>query len=140
MHALPVGKAELRRTCGAGVPAGKRIALLAFGSMLRPALETAETLDATVVNMRFVKPLDADLVRSLAGSHDLLVSIEENVVMGGAGSAVLECLTASGIAARVLQLGLPDQFVEHGDPAGLLAECRLNAAGITMQVQAFLAG
>jgi len=140
MRALPLGKAELRRTCGAGVPTGKRIALLAFGSMVRPALQAAETLDATVANMRFVKPLDADLVRSLAGTHDLLVSIEENVVMGGAGSAVLECLQASGITARVLQIGLPDEFVEHGDPAGLLAECRLNAEGIGAQVQAFLAG
>jgi 1-deoxy-D-xylulose-5-phosphate synthase len=108
--------------------------------MVRPALQAAETMDATVVNMRFVKPLDADLVRSLAGTHDLLVTIEENVVMGGAGSAVLECLQASGITARVLQIGLPDEFVEHGDPAGLLAECRLNAEGIGAQVQAFLAG
>jgi 1-deoxy-D-xylulose-5-phosphate synthase len=140
MRALPVGKAELCRTCGAGVPIGKRIALLAFGSMVRPALQAAETMDATVANMRFVKPLDADLVRTLAGTHDLLVSIEENVVMGGAGSAVLECLQASGITARVLQIGLPDEFVEHGDPAGLLAECRLNAEGIGAQVQAFLAG
>jgi 1-deoxy-D-xylulose-5-phosphate synthase len=140
MRALPIGKAELCRTCGAGVPIGKRIALLAFGSMVRPALQAAETMDATVANMRFVKPLDADLVRTLAGTHDLLVSIEENVVMGGAGSAVLECLQASGITARVLQIGLPDEFVEHGDPAGLLAECRLNAEGIGAQVQAFLAG
>jgi 1-deoxy-D-xylulose-5-phosphate synthase len=106
--------------------------------MLRPALQAAETLDATVVNMRFVKPLDEELVCTLAGSHDLLVSVEDNVVMGGAGSAVVECLQARRLAARVLQLGLPDQFVEHGDPAVLLAECRLNADGIVAQVQAYL--
>jgi 1-deoxy-D-xylulose-5-phosphate synthase len=140
MRALPLGKAELRRSCGAGVAQGKRIALLAFGAMLRPALQAAEGLDATVVNMRFVKPLDCELVVSLAATHDLLVSVEENVVMGGAGSAVLECLQAAGIAARVLQLGLPDEFVEHGDPAGLLAEWRLNAEGISAQIEAFLAG
>ena len=139
MRALPLGKAELRRTCGAQVPAGKRIALLAFGSMLRPALQAAETLDATVVNMRFVKPLDTELVCTLAGSHDLLVSIEDNVVMGGAGSAVIECLQALRMPTRLLELGLPDQFVEHGDPAGLLAECRLNAEGIVEQVRAYLA-
>ena len=138
MRALPIGKAQLRRSCGTQVPAGKRIALLAFGSMLRPALQAAETLDATVVNMRFVKPLDEELVCTLAGSHDLLVSVEDNVVMGGAGSAVVECLQARRLAARVLQLGLPDQFVEHGDPAVLLAECRLNADGIVAQVQAYL--
>ena len=138
MRALPLGKAELRRNCGMQVPAGRRVALLAFGSMLRPALQAAEALDATVVNMRFVKPLDAELVCTLAGSHDLLVSIEDNVVMGGAGSAVLECLQARRLPARLQQLGLPDQFVEHGDPAGLLAECRLNAEGIVAQVQAYL--
>jgi 1-deoxy-D-xylulose-5-phosphate synthase len=139
MGVLPLGKGEVRRNCGSGTLEGRRIALLAFGSMLYPALQAAETLDATVANMRFVKPLDADLVRSLAGSHDLIVCIEENVLMGGAGSAVLECLQASRLVARVLRLGLPDQFVEHGDPVGLLAECRLNAEGIVEQVQAFLA-
>ena len=138
MHALPFGKAELRRNHGPQVAAGKRIALLAFGSMLRPALQAAEALDATVVNMRFVKPLDAELVCSMAGSHDLLVSIEDNVVMGGAGSAIAECLQANRLPARLLQLGLPDQFVEHGDPAGLLAEWRLNAEGVIAQVQAYL--
>jgi len=138
MHALPFGKAELRRNHGPQVAAGKRIALLAFGSMLRPALQAAEALDATVVNMRFVKPLDAELVCAMAGSHDLLVSIEDNVVMGGAGSAIAECLQANRLPARLLQLGLPDQFVEHGDPAGLLAEWRLNAEGVIAQVQAYL--
>ena len=138
MRALPFGKGELRRDHGAQVPAGKRIALLAFGSMMRPALQAADTLDATVVNMRFVKPLDAELVCRMAGSHDLLVSIEDNVVMGGAGSAVAECLQAHRLPSRLLQLGLPDQFVEHGDPAVLLAQCRLNAEGIIAQVQAYL--
>jgi 1-deoxy-D-xylulose-5-phosphate synthase len=140
MQALPIGKGEIRRQCGEHAQRGKRIAILAFGSMLRPALQAAQALDATVANMRFVKPLDAELVRSLAAGHDFLVTVEENVVMGGAGSAVLECLQANGIAARVLQIGLPDVFVEHGDPAGLAAEWRLNAEGIAAQIQAFLAG
>ncbi len=140
MTALPVGKAELRRRCGVGVATGRRIALLAFGSMLRPCEQAAEALDATVANMRFVKPLDAELVRELAASHDLLVTVEENVVMGGAGSAVIECLQASRLAVPVLQLGLPDAFVEHGDPAGLLAECGLTSGGIVARVQELLAG
>jgi 1-deoxy-D-xylulose-5-phosphate synthase len=139
MKALALGKGELRRACGSTVATGRRVALLAFGSMLRPALQAAETMDAAVANMRFVKPLDDDLVRDLAASHDLLVTIEENVVMGGAGSAVLECLQSSRIPIPVLQLGLPDQFIEHGDPAGLLAECGLNAEGIAARVQAALA-
>jgi 1-deoxy-D-xylulose-5-phosphate synthase len=140
MRAIPVGRAEMRRRCGAGVPTGRRIALLAFGAMLRPALQVADELDATVVNMRFVKPLDEAAVRDVAATHDLVVTIEENVIMGGAGSAVLECLQRSRIAVSVLQIGLPDQFVEHGDVAGLLAECGLDAAGIRRQIQAALAG
>jgi 1-deoxy-D-xylulose-5-phosphate synthase len=129
----------MRRQCGAAVKTGRRVALLAFGAMLKPCLEAAETLDASVANMRFVKPLDADLVRELAASHDLLVCVEENVVMGGAGTAVLEALHASRLSAPVLQLGLPDEFVEHGDPALLLAECGLNAEGILERVQGWLA-
>jgi 1-deoxy-D-xylulose-5-phosphate synthase len=123
MQALPLGKAEIRRR-------GKRIALLAFGSMVTPALEAGEAFNATVVNMRFVKPLDEALVRDLAHSHDLLVTVEENVVAGGAGSAVNECLTAAGIATRVVNLGLPDEFIEHGSPREQLAQCGLDAAGI----------
>jgi len=131
--ALPIGVGEIRRHGGA--PPGKRIALLAFGSMLTPALVAAEAFDATVANMRFVKPLDAALVQELARTHDALVMLEENVVMGGAGSAVLEALAAAGATVPVLQLGLPDQFVDHGDPALLLKECGLDAAGITAAVR-----
>ncbi len=131
MAALPLGKGEVRRE-------GRRIALLAFGAMLRPALEAGDELNATVANMRFVKPIDNELVFRLATSHDILVTVEENVVMGGAGSAVLESLAAQGLATPVLQLGLPDQFVEHGDPAQLLADCGLDRAGIVAAVRARL--
>ncbi len=123
LEPLPVGKAEIRR-------AGKRVALLAFGSMLAQAIEAGEAFDATVVNMRFVKPLDKDLVRELAGTHELLITIEENVVAGGAGSAVNEYLGAAGLATRVVNLGLPDRFIEHGDHRAQLARCGLDAAGI----------
>jgi 1-deoxy-D-xylulose-5-phosphate synthase len=127
---LPVGKGELRRE-------GNRIAILAFGSMLKPALEAAEKLDATVANMRFVKPLDGELVRRLAQSHELLVTVEEHQVMGGAGSAVCEALAEMGVAKKVLLLGLPDKFVEHGDPARLLASVGLDAEGIRQSISAF---
>ena len=131
MQALPVGRAEVRRE-------GKRVAILAFGAMLTPALAAAAELNATVANMRFVKPLDRDLVFRLAASHELLVTIEENVVTGGAGSAVAESLAADGVAMPLLMLGLPDQFVEHGDPQQLLADCGLDAAGIVRAVRARL--
>jgi 1-deoxy-D-xylulose-5-phosphate synthase len=129
MRALPIGKGELRRE-------GKRIAILAFGSMLKPALEAAASLDATVANMRFVKPLDVELVKRLALSHELLVTVEEHQVMGGAGSAVCEALNALGIEKRVLLLGLPDRFIEHGDPAKLLASVGLDGEGILKSVAA----
>ncbi|HEX6412187.1 MAG TPA: transketolase C-terminal domain-containing protein, partial [Burkholderiales bacterium] len=119
------GKAEIRR-------AGKRVAILAFGSMLKPALEAGEALDATVVNMRFVKPLDADVVRELARTHELLVTVEEHQVMGGAGSAVCEVL---GGETKVLLLGLPDRFIDHGDPGRLLASVGLDAAGIQQAIR-----
>jgi len=125
---VPVGKGELRRN-------GKRVAILAFGAMLKPALEAAEALDATVANMRFVKPLDVDLVRQLAGSHALLVTVEEHQVMGGAGSAVCEALNRLGIERRVLLLGLPDRFIDHGEPGKLLSSVGLDAAGIQKAVQ-----
>ena len=132
MTALPVGKGEVRRQ-------GKRIAILAFGSMVKPALDAAEALDATVANMRFVKPLDADLVKQLAASHELLVTVEEHQVMGGAGSAVCEVLAALGLAQvasnRVLMLGLPDRFIDHGDPAKLLASVGLDADGIRKAIE-----
>jgi 1-deoxy-D-xylulose-5-phosphate synthase len=123
MAALPVGKAELRRE-------GRRVAILAFGSMLRPALGAAAGLDATVANMRFVKPLDTEMLRQLAQAHELLVTVEEHAAMGGAGSAVCEALAALGIERQVLVLGLPDRFIDHGDPAKLLASVGLDAEGI----------
>jgi len=129
MTALPVGKGEIRRR-------GKKVAILAFGSMVKPALEAAEALDATVANMRFVKPLDTGLVKELAASHDLLVTVEEHQVMGGAGSAVCEALAGMGLQKRVLLLGLPDRFVDHGDPAKLLASVGLDADGIRKAVEA----
>ena len=123
MQALPLGQGEIRRQ-------GEKIAILAFGSMVAPALAAAEELNATVANMRFVKPLDEELVLRLAQSHDLLLTVEENAVMGGAGSAVVEFLERQGVPVPVLQLGLPDRFVEHGDPAKLLAACGLDRDGI----------
>ncbi|QDQ27846.1 1-deoxy-D-xylulose-5-phosphate synthase [Chitinimonas arctica] len=128
--ALPVGRGEVRRQ-------GRRIAILAFGSMVAPSLAAAEALDATVANMRWVKPLDVELVLQLAADHDVLVTVEENAVMGGAGSAVIEALHAAGVLKPVLQLGLPDRYVDHGDPALLLAECGLDAAGIEAAARAF---
>ena len=128
MEALPLGKAEIRRR-------GRRIALLAFGSMVQPALQAAETLDATVVNMRFVRPLDAETVLEMAASHELLVTVEENVVPGGAGSGVAATLAAHGLTPPLLHLGLPDTFVEHGGRTELLAECGLDADGIIRAVQ-----
>jgi 1-deoxy-D-xylulose-5-phosphate synthase len=127
MSELPFGKGEVRRR-------GQRIAILAFGTLLYPALAAAERLDATVANMRFVKPLDVALVTELASSHDAIVTVEEGCVMGGAGSAVLEALAAAGIQVPVLSLGLPDEFIEHGDPAKLLANCGLDAAGIEQAI------
>jgi 1-deoxy-D-xylulose-5-phosphate synthase len=103
--------------------------------MLYPALAAAEKLDATVANMRFVKPLDGALVEELARTHDALVTIEEGCTMGGAGSAVAEHLNAAGITVPMLHLGLPDRFIEHGDPAFLLSQCGLDAAGIEASVQ-----
>jgi 1-deoxy-D-xylulose-5-phosphate synthase len=132
MRALPIGKAEVRRE-------GRRVAILAFGTLLKPALDSADELDATVVNMRFVKPLDDALVAQLARSHVLLVTVEDNVVMGGAGSAVVESLAAQGIVAQVLQLGLPDRFIDHGDQNQLLAAAGLNRDGILAAIRARLA-
>jgi 1-deoxy-D-xylulose-5-phosphate synthase len=123
MYALPIGKAELRRQ-------GKGIALLAFGSMVSVAEAVAETIDATVVNMRFVKPLDEELVVRLACSHKRLVTLEENVIAGGAGSAVNECLAAHGLPLSVRNLGLPDCFVEHGEHNEQLADCGLHVEGV----------
>lgn len=133
LEPLPVGKAEVRRASTA--PAGQRVAILAFGSMVAPAAAAAERLDATVVNMRFVKPLDAACVLEMARTHDYVVTVEEGCVMGGAGSACLEALAAAGVATPVLQLGLPDRFVDHGDHAALLALCGLDANGILASIR-----
>ncbi|MDB5803636.1 MAG: 1-deoxy-D-xylulose-5-phosphate synthase [Betaproteobacteria bacterium] len=127
MSALPWGKGEVRRN-------GRRVAILAFGSMLAPALVAGESLDATVVNMRFVKPLDTALLEQMAVGHDLLVTVEENVIAGGAGAACAEALAGLKLATPMLYLGLPDQFIDHGDPAKLLALQGLDAAGIQASI------
>ncbi|MDB5810670.1 MAG: 1-deoxy-D-xylulose-5-phosphate synthase [Betaproteobacteria bacterium] len=139
MTAVPIGKGEIRRNGKKLALLSKKIAILAFGSMVKPALEAAEEFDATVANMRFVKPLDEALVAELAGSHDLLVTVEENVIMGGAGSAVLEALQRRRYKAAVLQLGLPDRFIDHGDPALQLKSCGLDKDGIVAAIRAKLA-
>jgi 1-deoxy-D-xylulose-5-phosphate synthase len=129
LETLPLGKGEIRRQ-------GKNIAILAFGTMVAPGLKAAENLDATLANMRFVKPLDVELLKQLAATHDALVSVEEGCTMGGAGAAVAEALAEAGITVPLLILGLPDQFVDHGDVAVLLARCGLDAAGIEASVRA----
>ncbi len=126
---LPIGKAQLRRK-------GEKVALLVFGTLLTVALEAAEQLNATVINMRFVKPLDIEMLKQMAQQHELLVTLEENVIMGGAGSAVNEYLQPQ--AQPVLNLGLPDRFVEHGDTATLLAKCGLDAQGIVQAINKHL--
>ena len=128
LHALPFAKAEVRRE-------GRGVAILAFGTLLYPALQAAEKLNATVVNMRWAKPLDTELLFRVASSHAALVTVEEGVVMGGAGSAVSEALQAAGLVKPVLHLGLGDEFTEHGDPAKLLAMQGLDAAGIEAAVK-----
>ena len=142
LDGLPFGKGEIRRE-RKGEADGKapRIAILAFGTLLYPALEVGEAIDATVVNMRWAKPIDEALLREVAERHDALVTVEEGAIMGGAGSAVTEALNAMGIVRPVLQLGLPDVFIEHGDPAKLLALQGLDAAGIRASISArFLPG
>ena len=127
LQALPFGKGELRRR-------GQGVAILAFGTLLYPALQAGESLQATVVNMRWAKPLDLELLLEMANTHQALVTVEEGAVLGGAGSAVLEALAANGITIPVLTLGVPDVFTEHGDPAKLLAQLGLDAPGITASV------
>ena len=123
LTALPIGKSELRRE-------GKQVAILAFGSMLAESLLAAETLNATVVNMRFVKPLDTAMIETMAKQHQLIVTIEENAIMGGAGAAVMEALQTLSITCPTLCLGLPDKFIEHGVHETMLSECGLNAEAI----------
>jgi 1-deoxy-D-xylulose-5-phosphate synthase len=128
LTALPLGTGEIRRE-------GKGIAILAFGTMLAPALAAAQELDATVANMRFIKPLDVELVKQLAKTHDALVTVEEGALMGGAGSAVAEAMAQAGIVKPILHLGLPDKFIDHGDAAQLLAACGLDGAGIAASIR-----
>lgn len=129
---LPIGKGVVRRK-------GEKVALLVFGVQLAEAMKVADGLNATVVDMRFVKPLDEALVLELAAHHDLLVTIEENAIMGGAGAAVSEFLTQEAVLKPMLHLGLPDIYVEHAKPAQMLAECGLDAAGIEASVKARMA-
>jgi len=141
MVALPWGKGEMRRTSSLPSTGGRagshapRVAILAFGTLLHPALKAAEAIDASVANMRFVKPLDVGLVKELARTHDAFVTVEDGCVMGGAGSAALEALQAEGLSLPVLQLGLPDEYVEHGEPGKLMAQCGLDAAGIERSIR-----
>jgi 1-deoxy-D-xylulose-5-phosphate synthase len=125
---LPFGKGEVRR-------AGQRIAVLAFGSLLTPALQVGEALNATVVNMRWAKPLDTELLAQVAQDHEYIVTVEEGSIMGGAGSAVSEALHQMNCLLPVLQLGLPDEFIEHGDPAKLLALQGLDAQGMEASIR-----
>jgi 1-deoxy-D-xylulose-5-phosphate synthase len=129
LDGLPFGKGEVRRQ-------GKGVAILAFGTLLHPAMAAAEKLGATVANMRWAKPLDVELLRELALTHDALVTVEEGCIPGGAGSAVMEALHAEGLQTPVLTLGLPDEFSEHGDPAKLLAALGLDATGIEASIRA----
>lgn len=131
LDTVPVGKGVVRRE-------GRQTAVFAFGSMIQPALEAAETLDATVADMRFVKPLDEELILKLAQSHDYLVSVEENAVQGGAGSAVLETLAKHGITKPVLLLGVDDVVTEHGDPGKLLDDLGLSATAVLQRIQNWL--
>ncbi len=137
MTQLPLGKGEIVRTTASTHK--QKVAILAFGSMLAPALLAAEQFDASVANMRFIKPLDTTLIDSLASTHDLIVTIEENALMGGAGSAVLEYLTSISSKVNTLCLGLPDTFIEHGVHETMLAECGLDADGIQHAIEKKLA-
>ena len=138
LEGLPFGKGEIRRERKGGQVDAEtpRIAILAFGTLLYPALQAAEALDATVVNMRWAKPLDTALLLEVAARHDALVTLEEGAIMGGAGSAVMEALAAAKVVVPVLQLGLPDVFIEHGDPAKLLSLQGLDAEGIRLAIAA----
>jgi 1-deoxy-D-xylulose-5-phosphate synthase len=129
LTSIEIGKGEIKRQ-------GEKIAILAFGSMVAPSMGAASELNATVANMRFVKPLDVELVKQLAASHEVLVTVEEGATMGGAGSAVAEAMAAAGIVKPLLILGLPDKFIDQGDPAALLASVGLDAKGIAASIKA----
>lgn len=133
MKAIEIGKAVLRRVGKA--PKGSRVAFLSFGSMVEEAMKIAEDIDATVYDMRFVKPVDAEAIEEAAKSHDLLVTMEENVVIGGAGDACLEVLASKGIAANVLQIGIPDRFIEQGDNLHLFQECGMDEQSVKDKIE-----
>jgi 1-deoxy-D-xylulose-5-phosphate synthase len=133
LETLPIGKGEIVRE--STLKKGKKVAILAFGSMLAPALQAAPVLEATVANMRFIKPLDIALIAELASTHDLIVTIEENALMGGAGAAVLEAMQMLNLSNPTLCLGLPDTFIEHGVHETMLAECGLDSLGIVTSIQ-----
>ena len=135
LEALPFGKGEIRRQAQPAVAGRPRMAILAFGSLLYPALQAGEAINASVVNMRWAKPLDTELLQQIAQSHEALVTVEDGCVMGGAGSAVLEALQQLHMDVPVLQLGLPDAFIEHGDPVKLMAMQGLDAAGIERSIR-----
>lgn len=125
---IPLGTGEIKRE-------GKGIAILAFGTMVAPSVQAGNELDATVANMRFVKPLDVELLKRLAATHDAIVTVEEGSIMGGAGAAVAEAMAAAGIVKPLLNLGLPDEFIDHGDAATLLTSCGLDAKGIAASIR-----
>jgi 1-deoxy-D-xylulose-5-phosphate synthase len=129
MVALPVGRGQYRREGRSG------LAILAFGALVEPARKIAERLDATLVNMRFIKPIDEELLIEIAGGHRAIVTIEENAVMGGAGSAVGEALAAHGAMLKLLHLGIPDRFIEHGSRETCLAAAGLDFAGLSASVE-----
>jgi 1-deoxy-D-xylulose-5-phosphate synthase len=133
LETLRIGKGEILRQTK--IKQGKKVAILAFGSMLTPALEAAQILGCSLANMRFIKPLDIDLIKKLAKSHDLIVTVEENALMGGAGAAVLEAMQAMNLTNPTLCLGLPDIFIEHGVHETMLADCGLDCAGIEKSIQ-----
>ncbi len=127
MQKLEIGKGLIKRT-------GQKVAILNFGTLLEPAMQAAQSIDATVADMRFAKPLDEALITQLAASHELLVTIEENTIMGGAGSAVNEFVNQAKINCKLLNLGLPDNYLDHGDQKSLLASCGLDANGIIASI------
>ena len=131
LNVLEIGKGQV-------VKVGQKVAILAFGSMLKPALEAAESEYYSVADMRFIKPLDVDLIEQLASTHNVIVTIEENALMGGAGSAVLEVMQARNLPNKTLCLGLPDRFIEHGNHEAMLADCGLDAVGIITSIKKIL--
>ncbi|MFW5431679.1 MAG: 1-deoxy-D-xylulose-5-phosphate synthase [Methylophilaceae bacterium] len=133
LETLPIGKGEIVRQTS--IKKDKKVAILAFGSMLAPSLEAADTVNASVANMRFIKPLDVELITEMSNTHDLIVTVEENSLMGGAGSAVMEAMQALNLSKPMLCLGLPDTFIEHGVHETMLAECGLDSAGITRAIE-----